>query len=222
MLADSGLADSGLADSGLAVTAIFDKPATPPGPTFEETLLVTPSRLPGPVLAAAVATAGQAARALGLTRGPVHAELRIDDRGGQPRPAMLELAARSIGGLCSRTLRLPGDMTLEELILASALGRPVPDRGHDPARAAGVYMLPVPRPGVLRAVAGRDSAAAVPGITGLTITTPVGQRVRPLPDGDRYLGFIFAEAATCPEVERALIAARDQLRVIIHTGGPAS
>jgi len=201
---------------GLTVTAVFDKPATPDGPTFEETLLVTPSRLPGPVLASAVATAGQAARALGLTRGPVHAELRVDGRGTHPRPAMLELAARSIGGLCSRALRFPGGRTLEELILASALGQPTPAVGHAPGQAAGVYMLPVPRAGVLRAVEGRDSAAAVPGITGLTITIPVGQPVCPLPDGDRYLGFIFAAAATRHEVEQALITARDQLRVTIQ------
>ena len=77
-------------------------------------------------------------------------------------------------------------------------------------------MLPVPRAGVLRSVEGRDSAAAVPAITGLTITIPVGQPVRPLPDGDRYLGFIFASAATRQEVEQALITARDQLRVTIQ------
>ena len=117
---------------GLTVTAVFDKPATPDGPTFEETLLVTPSQLPGPVLASAIATAGQAARALGLTRGPVHAELRIDDRGSQPRPAMLELAARSIGGLCSRALRFTGGQTLEEL-----------DPGQRP-RPAGPRRQPCP------------------------------------------------------------------------------
>ena len=227
--------DGLLAGDSLTVTAILDKPAMPDGPTFEETLLVTPSRLPGPVLAAAISTAGQAARALGLTHGPVHAELRIDARGGgergwargnggrEPsvrgragRAAMLELAARSIGGLCSRALRFPGGTSLEELILATALGRPVPAAGHDLARPAGVYMLAVPCPGVLRAIEGRDRAAAVPGITGLTITIPAGQRVRPLPDGDRYLGFIFAEAATRHQVEQALTAARDQLRVIIE------
>jgi biotin carboxylase len=201
---------------GLAVTAVFDKPAAPDGPTFEETLLVTPSRLPGPVLASAVATAGQAASALGLTRGPVHAELRIDDRDARPRPAMLELAARSIGGLCSRALRFPGGRALEELILASALGQPAPAAGQAPDQAAGVYMLPVPRAGVLRSVEGRDKAAAVPGVTGLTVTIPVGQRVWPLPDGDRYLGFVFAAAATRHEVEQALITARDQLRVTIQ------
>lgn len=208
--------DGLLAGAGLTVTAVFDKPRTPHGPTFEETLLVTPSRLPGPVLESAIATAGQAARALGLTCGPVHAELRIGNRGGQPSPAMLELAARSIGGLCSRVLGFPGGRTLGELILASALGQPAPAAGHAPDQAAGVYMLPVPRAGVLRAVEGRDSAAAVPGITGLTITIPVGQPVRPLPDGDRYLGFIFAAAATRHEAEQALTTARDQLRVTIQ------
>jgi hypothetical protein len=98
---------------GLTVTAVFDKPATPGGPTFEETLLVTPSQLPGPVLASAFATAGQAARALGLTRGPVHAELRF-----------------------------PGGRTLEELILASALGQPVPAASRALDQAAGCICFP--------------------------------------------------------------------------------
>ena len=206
--------DGLLTDADLAVTAVFDKPRTPDGPTFEETMLITPSRLPAPVLAAAVATAGQAARALGLTRGPIHAELRIDERAGQARPVMLELAARSIGGLCSRALRFGGGMSLEELVLANALGRPTP--GQQTTRPAGVLMLPVPHHGVLRALEGRDDAKAVPGITGLTLTIPIGQRVQPLPDGDRYLGFLFAEGDTCEQVEEALGAAHQQLRVVIQ------
>ena len=206
--------DGLLTDADLAVTAVFDKPRTPDGPTFEETMLITPSRLPAPVLAAAVATAGQAARALGLTRGPIHAELRIDERAGQARPVMLELAARSIGGLCSRALRFGGGMSLEELVLANALGRPTPRQ--QTTRPAGVLMLPVPHHGVLRALEGRDDAKAVPGITGLTLTIPIGQRVQPLPDGDRYLGFLFAEGDTCEQIEEALGAAHQQLRVVIQ------
>ena len=121
------LSIDGLLTAGaLTVTAVFDKPWTPEGPTFEETLLITPSRLAEPVLAAAIDAAGQAARALGLTHGPIHAELRIDERGGQARPVMLELAARCIGGLCSRALRFPGGTSLEEMVLAHALGRPSP------------------------------------------------------------------------------------------------
>jgi biotin carboxylase len=210
------LSIDGLLTAGdLTVTAIFDKPGAPEGPTFEETVLTTPSRLPGPVLAAAVATAGRAARTLGLTCGPIHAELRIDDRSGEAVPAMLELAARSIGGLCSRVLRFSGGTTLEELVLANALGRPAPSH-HPATRPCGVLMLPVPRSGVLRSVDGRADAAATPGITGLTITIPPGQHVRPLPEGDRYLGFIFAEGDTHQDVEKALSTARGRLRVVIH------
>ncbi len=206
--------DGLLHDGGLTVTAVFDKPGTPEGPTFEETVLITPSRLPGHVLSAAIRTAGQAARALGLRYGPIHAELRIDDRSGQARPALLELAARSIGGLCSRALRFPGGQSLEELVLANALGQRV-SPCHT-ARASGVLMLPVERPGVLRAVEGRAEAAAVPGITGLTITIPLGQPVCPLPEGDRYLGFVFAEGDSHRQVERALGAARERLHVVIQ------
>jgi biotin carboxylase len=207
--------DGVLTAGDLSVTAVFDKPGMPDGPTFEETLLVTPSRLAADTLVAAVRTAADAARALGLSTGPVHAELRICDRG----PAMLELAPRSIGGLCSRALSFPGGASLEEIVLANALGRPVP-AGSGPALSCGVFMLPVPRPGVLRAVEGRADALAVLGVTGLTITIPPGQRVRPLPDGDRYLGFIFASGDTPADVEQALTAASGRLRVIISDDRP--
>ena len=203
--------DALLGDDGLTPLAVFDKPATLDGPTFEETLLVTPSRLPRHVIAGAVRTAGDAARALGLRTGPVHAELRVTGTG----TAMLELAARSIGGLCSRALRFPGGKSLEELIIASALGAPAPAASGEPERPCGIFMLPVPRAGVLRAVEGRADAEAVPGITGVTITIPPGRQVRPLPDGDQYLGFIFAEADTPGDVEKALTSASQQLRAVI-------
>ncbi len=209
------LSIDGLLDDGdLAVTAVFDKPGAPEGPTFEETLLITPSRLPGRTVSAAVSAAEHAASALGLRYGPIHAELRIDDRCGQARPVMLELAARCIGGPCSRALRFPDGHSLEELVLASALGQRVsPGRLHG---TSGILMLPIERPGVLRAVDGRAEAAAVPGIIGLTITVPIGQPVHPLPEGDRYLGFVFAEGEDYQQVERALGAARKRLGVVIR------
>jgi biotin carboxylase len=204
--------DGLLTDGDLTPLAIFDKPAMADGPTFAETLLVTPSRLPRPTLATAVGTAVRAARALGLRTGPVHAELRVIATG----PAMLELAARSIGGLCSRALRFPGGRSIEELILASALGEPIPASAGQAPQPSGVFMLPVPQAGVLRAVEGRADAEAVPAITGVTITIPPGRRVRPLPDGDQYLGFIFAEAATPGDVEKALTTASRRLRAVIE------
>jgi biotin carboxylase len=203
--------DGLLTDGLLAVTAIFDKPDTPDGPTFEETLLVTPSRLPAPTLAAATALAERAARALGLRHGPIHAELRIDERSGAP--VMLELAARSIGGLCSRSLSFLDGVSLEMMILMNALGADV--AVGPPHGASGVLMLPVARGGVLQGIEGQSEARAVPGIRGLSITIPIGQTIRPLPWGDRYLGFIFAEGDDASEVEAALRRAHGKLRTVI-------
>jgi biotin carboxylase len=206
--------DGILTDGSLTVTAVFDKPDAPEGPTFAETLLVTPSRLPGQLLADICAEAEQAARALGLRHGPIHAELRVDTRHEQQVPALLELAARSIGGLCARALHFTGGMSLEGMVLAAALGHP--PAPPQPGRPSGVLMLHEEQAGTLRAVHGTTEATAIPGITGLTITIPVGQRVRPLPEGDQYLGFIFAEGGTPEDVATALRAARDRLHVTIR------
>ncbi|MDQ1566214.1 MAG: hypothetical protein QOF96_1094 [Actinomycetota bacterium] len=205
------VAVEGLLRAGrLEVLAVFDKPDPLTGPYFEETIYVTPSRLPEPVQAGIARSVAGAAAAIGLTEGPVHAELRIDPEG---RPWILELAARTIGGLCARTLRFAAGVTLEELVLRHALRLPL-----DPRRetvAAGVMMLPIPRPGRLVAVHGQDEARAVPGITALELSIPPGGEVRPLPEGDRYLGFLFARAPTPAEVEQALRRAHAYLNVEI-------
>jgi len=206
--------DGLLTNGSLAVTAVFDKPDTPDGPTFEETLLVTPSRLPAPTLDAATGLAERAAQALGLRHGPIHAELRIDTRSGEARPVMLELAARSIGGLCSRSLRFLDGVSLEMMILLNALGARIDLT--PPSGASGVLMLPVEREGVLQAIEGQSEARAVAGITGLSITIPIGHMVRPLPKGDRYLGFLFAEGGDVADVETALRAARGKLQTVIQ------
>ena len=206
------VAVEGLLDAGrLVVLAVFDKPDPLEGPTFEETIYVTPSRLPADRLAAVERVAGDATRALGLTEGPVHAELRVDDRG---RAWLVEVAARSIGGLCARTLRLGAGISLEEVILRHALDLPLDDLTRE-AQASGVMMLPIPRAGVLRGVHGQDAARRVPGVVGLEVTIPSGRAVQTLPEGDRYLGFLFARGATPADVEATLRRAHALLDVDI-------
>jgi biotin carboxylase len=205
------VAVEGLLRAGqLEVLAVFDKPDPLIGPYFEETIYVTPSRLPEPVQADIARSVAGAAAAIGLTEGPVHAELRIDREG---RPWILEVAARTIGGLCARTLRFAAGVTLEELVLRHALRLPLDSRRE--TVAAGVMMLPISRPGLLVAVHGQDEARAVPGITALDLSIPPGGEVRPLPEGDRYLGFLFARAPTPGAVEDALRAAHARLTVEI-------
>jgi biotin carboxylase len=194
----------------LEVLAVFDKPDPLEGPYFEETIYVTPSRKPATTLEAVAARAADAADALGVREGPVHAELRIAGND----VFVLELAARSIGGLCSRALRFGAGTSLEEIILRHALGLPIEPPTRETS-AAGVMMLPVAEAGVLEAVHGRDAALAVPGIVGLELTIHPGRRVRPLPEGDRYLGFLFARATTPDEVEQALRDAHRCLEVVV-------
>ena len=197
----------GLLESGaLRVLAIFDKPDPLEGPFFEETIYVTPSRLPAAVQADVGAAAASAARALGLTEGPVHVELRASPA----RVVVIEAAARSIGGLCSRTLRFGTGLSLEELVLRHALGMPA-EAARESA-AAGVMMIPIPRAGTLEGVQGLEEAAAVPGIVEATITIRPGQELVPLPEGWRYLGFLFSRAETPEEAERVLREAHAKLK----------
>jgi len=180
--------------------AIFDKPDDLTGPFFEETLYVTPSRLPASLQSEILDVTARAARALGLSHGPIHAELRADGS----RAAVVEIAARSIGGLCSRVLQLVAG-PLEDLLVRHAAGLPADEIPlQSPSAAAGVMMMPIPRSGVLRGVTGLDQARAVPGIEGVTVAIAKGEAIRALPEGASYLGFIFARGATPGEVERAL------------------
>lgn len=194
----------GLLDSGrLRVLALFDKPDPLDGPYFEETLYVTPSRLPEGVQAEIAATVEHACRAAGLSTGPVHAEMRVNDAGVW----LLEIAPRSIGGLCGRVLRHALGMSLEELILRHALNEPLPEKPKV-EEAAGVMMIPIPRRGIYEGVEGLDAARGVPGITDVQIPLEPGTRILPVPEGSAYLGFIFARAATPQAVEAALRAAQ--------------
>jgi biotin carboxylase len=199
-----------LVGGSLHVLAIFDKPDPLDGPFFEETIYVTPSRLPAATQARVSVVTRDACSALGLTEGPIHAELRIHDRG----PFVLEVAARSIGGLCARTLTFGTGLSLEELILCHALGRPLESLERE-RRAAGVMMIPIPRAGHLVSVSGAEEATAVEAVEDVVITMHPGQEVVPLPEGWQYLGFIFARAETPAVVERALREAHGRLRIDI-------
>ncbi len=191
-----------LTQGRLRVLAIFDKPDPLNGPFFEETIYVTPSREDPATQRAIVQTTEDAVHALGLSHGPIHAEMRVNSRGVW----MLEVAARPIGGLCARVL--PG---LENLILRHASGDD-PGSIAEPWPANGVMMIPIPREGIYVDTQGLDRARALPGIEDVIITAKPGQKLIPLPEGASYLGFIFARGESPDAVERSLRTAHLQLR----------
>lgn len=222
------LALEGLMDRGTCRTlALFDKPDPLAGPFFEETIYVTPSRLPLPTQAIIEQAIGDAARALGLSHGPIHAECRLATDGVY----VLEIAARPIGGLCARAMRFhtsrgsPSSAedlaSLEDLLLAHAAGLPV-EQWHREPDASGVMMIPIPRAGIYRGVKHVDVARQVPHVTGVHISAKPDQRLLPLPEGASYLGFIFGRSDTPDDVETALRHAHQTLEFEIDAEIPVT
>ncbi len=200
-----------LTNSNLKVLALFDKPDPLDGPFFEETIYTTPSRLSAGVQEDIARCVSTAAASLGLREGPVHAELRVNDQG----PWMLEIAGRSIGGLCSTVLEFGSGMCLEELILRHAVGYEIASIERE-KHAAGVMMIPIPSAGILKAVHGIEEAQKVPLITGVEITAKLNYPLVPLPEGASYLGFIFARGETPAQVEDAIRTAHKLLKFEIR------
>ena len=199
-----------LRDGELHTLAVFDKPDPLHGPFFEETIYVTPSRLPESQIAEVVATARQSAEALGLQDGPLHAELRLNDEGAWP----VDVAARTIGGLCARTLRFGAGMSLEEIVLRHAISAPLDSLNRE-TRAAGVMMMPIVGRGRIREIRGLDEAASVPLIEEIEMEARVGDMLVPLPEGADYPGFIFARGDDPAEVEAALREAWSKVAFVL-------
>jgi biotin carboxylase len=197
-----------LTDGAFRALAIFDKPDPLDGPFFEETIYVTPPALPPNARAAMVGEVARAAAALGLRHGPIHAECRVSGDG----VFVLELAARPIGGLCSRVLRFgpSGAISLEEVLLRHACGDDVAGIEREPG-AASVMMIPIPKRGVFRRVDGVEDARRVVHVEDVRITAKPDQLLEPLPEAGSYLGFVFARAASAPEAEAAVREAHRRL-----------
>ena len=205
----------------LRVLALFDKPDPLEGPFFEETIYVTPSALPPAAQDAIVRAVAEAAAALGLWHGPVHAECRVNDG----RVFILEIAARPIGGLCARAVRFGDERatlsSLEEILLRHARDESISDYRRE-ACASAVMMMPIPREGFYKRVEGLDQARAVPGIEEILVTAKPDQHLVPLPEGASYLGFMFARTESPATAVAALRAAHARLRVVIDTAIPVT
>lgn len=193
----------------LQILTIFDKPDPLQGPFFEETYYITPTRLSTPQQAEVKRVVQLACAAYGLQDGPVHAECRINPDG----VFILEVAARTIGGLCGRLLRFGTGYSLEELVLAHAMGKPL-TLGSD-GGGAGVLMIPIPKAGMLKRVEGLLDAQRVPFIEDINIQVREGHELIPIPEGASYLGFIFARAPSAQQAEQALRNAHACLNFVI-------
>ncbi|MGB5277080.1 MAG: ATP-grasp domain-containing protein [Gammaproteobacteria bacterium] len=192
----------------LHTLAVFDKPDALVGPFFEETIYVTPSQLDVASLNRVKQRVQQACTAFGLRTGPVHAELRLNASDAW----ILEVASRTIGGDCARMLDSGTNKSLEQLTVSLAIGQPMKPTPIEQSR--GVMMIPIRRAGLLRRVEGILAAQKVPHIEKIDITISEGHELIPLPEGNQYLGFIFAQAETSDEATEALRTAHAKLNFV--------
>ena len=205
----------------LHILTIFDKPDPLEGPYFEETYYTTPTQLDTTQQAEVRRIVQQACDAYGLKEGPVHAECRLNHNG----VFILEVAARTIGGLCGRLLRFGTGYSLEELVLAHAMAMPLNLSSEQ--GAAGVLMIPIPKAGMLKRVEGLLDAQRIPFIEDINIQVREGHELVPLPEGASYLGFIFSRAPNVQQAEQALRDAHACLNFVIapiwklNQGAPA-
>ena len=207
------IAVEGLVNDGrLNVLAVFDKPGASQGPFFPETILVTPSRLPGSTLA----RRDVLPRPRWTPSASPTARSTSSSKSTADRVVVIELAARSIGGLCSKSLNfgLMGT-TLETMILRNALGLDKPEL-HREQVASGVLMVPIPRTGNFIELLNTEAVRALPNVTGLDVTVRRGSSVEPPPEGDRYLGFVYAHGPDPEVVESALVEAQRLLEVVVE------
>jgi biotin carboxylase len=188
---------------------IFDKPEPLIGPYFEETIYVTPSQLDAATQRAISHCVAQACQAYGLVTGPVHAELRIDHR----HAWVLEVASRTIGGDCARSLDQGSEFNLEQLAVSLAIGEPLNSR--PPQQARGVMMMPIKQAGILRRVEGLAAARKVKYVDKVDIIIRQGNELIALPEGNQYPGYIFARAKTRQQVIDALRQSFNELNFVV-------
>ena len=191
---------------------IFDKPEPMQGPFFEETIYVTPSRLPQSIQKKILKETKNASNAIQLSNGPIHAELRVDCNGN---PWIIDIASRTIGGKCSRAIKFLDGISLENIILSHVMGEKIPNI-MPISSSSGVMMIPIPQSGILNGVKGKEEGLQIKGIEEIEITIPLGEKVVQLPEGDRYLGFIFANSEKSEDTIKILKEAHEKLKFNIE------
>lgn len=197
-----------LQNGQLETITIFDKPDPLVGPYFEETIYVTPSTLSNELQRSIKEVIQEACKAYGLVTGAIHAECRIDS---ENKIWILEIASRTIGGDCARMLDNE-NFGIEELAISLAISRPV--EVVMPEQARGVMMIPIRQKGLLKRVEGLLEANKVKHIDKIDIIINEGHELIPLPEGNQYLGYIFASADTAEQVTAAIREAYAQLKFV--------
>lgn len=188
--------DGFVQDGGVHVLS-FTQKMLGPEPYFVEIAHIVEGDFPPHEREVIQAYAEAVLRTLGLSVGPFHCELRLDERG----PVLMEVGARLPGGQISDLIGYATDVDLHGAALKAHMGIPagvgaVTRRGH-----AGVFFLT--RPGLERydRVVGLETVRSWPGLKQFLMYYRPGEYLPPPVDWQGRLGYgVFLE-----DSHRALI-----------------
>jgi biotin carboxylase len=174
---------------------------------------VWPSSLAPEEVGAAVETARDAARAVGVEEGPTYTQVVVGERGAH----VVELAARLGGGHDAELCRAVLGVDLNALALAAALGEPIDDEHLRPVQQAGggCTRFLVPAPGTLVEVQGVGEAAAVEGVVWVRVYPEPGAVLGPLRRGSDRVGAVLPLWASREEAVARAGRAADCVRFVV-------
>jgi len=161
---------------------------------------------------AVIHTAARAVAALGISCGPVIAQLLLSPAG----PLVAKVSARTGGGHEAELGRLAVGVDQNALAIRAVLGEPLDRRDLEPATRAGgacVRFLLAP-PGELHEIKGVDEATSVSGVRAVHVYREAGHVFGPLRTASDRAGAIVAAAATRGEAADAAEQAAARIRFV--------
>jgi biotin carboxylase len=191
----------------LHALALLDKPAGKTGPSFQDSIVTSPSRHPRNVTAELMRTAELAASAMRLDNGPVSVEMRWDGR----KAYVLEINPFLPPLPVCRALSPKGRNAVGEAMLMASAGIAAP--ALETHHAAGVGYIALPEAGVFEGIEGMERALSVEGLDEVIPFMEAGEAGVPPPAGNQRAAAVTARAATADAAEQAVRQALSMVTV---------
>ena len=181
---------------------------------FRETGYCTPTAVSPELQTALFAVAGDAARALGVTRSCLHTEIKLTDRG----PVVIEVNGRPGGGMSEMLERASGGFSILKSALRLAISQPVELTGPVPCSRIGylLYVFPPVDLDWIDSVEGLPRLRELGGVDEIVLVRGPGQRIDWREGSEAHVFHLTGTTADHDELRRLIEAAATLVRIEGH------
>lgn len=180
-------ADGYVLESGEITVVALSRTLLGPEPDFVELGHLTPALVDDATLKNVEAYVGDVVRAVGITSGPFHCELRLAADG----PVLIEIGARLPGDRIVELLRLVTGVSLPRVAVATALGVGLEAAGafaRPQAESAGIRFFSAAGRSSYRQLTGWPELEALPDVTETAVYFAPGETIPGVEDCRSRLG----------------------------------